>query len=162
LSEARRKCEEACQKLTARKLGENLPSAVKAFLAAGVTFFVDLTEERELKPYAEIAREEAEKVGMSTVHRRFPIRDAWVPTCECMRDILDAMTAAMDEGHVVYIHCYGGIGRTGTVAGCWLVEQGLTAGEALERIRHLRKGTTDGGIRSPENDTQKRFIEDWR
>ena len=37
-----------------------------------------------------------------------------------------------DEGlEPVYVHCWGGIGRTGTVVGCWLVRHGMTGDEAL-------------------------------
>ena len=37
-------------------------------------------------------------------------------------------------GRTVYLHCRGGIGRTGTVLGCYLVRQGQTAEEALASI----------------------------
>ena len=37
-----------------------------------------------------------------------------------MLAVLDAIDIALCEGHGVYIHCWGGVGRTGTVVGCWL------------------------------------------
>jgi protein-tyrosine phosphatase len=46
----------------------------------------------------------------------------------------------------------GRYGRTGTVVGCWLVEEGLTGDEALLRIAELRRATPDGHLRSPESD----------
>ena len=42
------------------------------------------------------------------------------------------------EGGTVYVHCWGGIGRTGTVVGCWLVRHGLDEGDAIARIAALR------------------------
>lgn len=32
--------------------------------------------------------------------------------------ILDAIDARLEAGKSVYVHCWGGIGRTDTVAGC--------------------------------------------
>lgn len=135
---------------------------LKAFLAAGVTFFVDLTEDGELRPYAPTLIEEAKALGVPIIHRRFGVKDGSIPSLEQMRDILGTIAAALADGHIVYFHCYGGIGRTGTVAGCWLVEQGMTPIEALTRLSVLRKDCPDGQIRSPENDTQKAFVEKWK
>ena len=39
------------------------------------------------------------------------------------------------QGQVLAVHCLGGIGRTGTVLAAWLVREGLTAVEALRRVR---------------------------
>ena len=135
---------------------------VKAFLSSGVTFFLDLTEDGELKPYVSALSDEAQRRGVAIIHRRFPVRDGGIPTLDQMRAILDTITTAIAEGHVVYFHCFGGIGRTGTVACCWLIEQGMTANEALTRLTEFRKHTPDGRIRSPENDMQKQFVEKWR
>ena len=73
-------------------------------------------------------------------YRPFPVRDMGVPTREVMADVLSTLRAELDEGRAVYVHCWGGIGRTGTVAGCWLVEEGHSAAEALARIAALRQG----------------------
>lgn len=135
---------------------------LQAFLGAGVTFFVDLTEDGELKPYAPTLIEEAKTLDTPVIHRRFAVKDGGIPSIQQMRDILDTIAAALRDGHIVYFHCYGGIGRTGTVAGCWIVEQGMTPNEALTRLSVLRKDCPDGRIRSPENDVQKVFVENWR
>ena len=34
----------------------------------------------------------------------------------------------------VYVHCWGGIGRTGTTVGCWFVRHGRTGDQALAEI----------------------------
>jgi protein-tyrosine phosphatase len=61
-----------------------------------------------------------------------------------------------------YVHCWGGIGRTGTVVGCWLVaREGLTTDAALQRIAELRKDTPDRGLGSPETKLQRRFVLQW-
>lgn len=82
---------------------------------AGVNAFVDLTEAGEsgLKPYAHMLADGA-------AHRRMAIRDAGVPrTAADMTAILDCIDGHLERGDVVYVHCWGGVGRTGTVVGCW-------------------------------------------
>ena len=48
-----------------------------------------------------------------------------------MRRIQDEIASALAAGRNVYIHCRAGIGRTGLVAGCFLVEQGRDGERAL-------------------------------
>ena len=51
-----------------------------------------------------------------------------------MRATLDAIYDAIGAGETLYLHCWGGVGRTDTVVGCLLCEQGLTAVGALDVI----------------------------
>jgi Polymorphic toxin system, DSP-PTPase phosphatase len=127
---------------------------LERFRAAGVTAFFDLTEEGELEPYEELV------AGWAT-HRRFPIRDFSCPSRGEMAAILDALDEAL-ERDVVYVHCWGGSGRTGTVIGCWLVRHGLDCEEALARIADLRRETAYGERRSPESDEQWAMVRSWR
>ena len=62
-----------------------------------------------------------------------------VPTIPHMTRILDEVDGALADGGSVYVHCWGGIGRTGTVVGCWLVRHGLDDGDAVARIAELRR-----------------------
>ncbi|MFO0758714.1 MAG: hypothetical protein U0359_19635 [Byssovorax sp.] len=129
---------------------------VRRLLQAGVTFFLDLTEATEpLRPYAHLAREEAEAMGIAVDHRRLPIRDLSVPTAAHLETILATIDERIGAGAVVYVHCWGGIGRTGTVVGCTFVRRGMSGEEALAHIEALRKDTPDGWKRSPETDDQR-------
>lgn len=130
---------------------------LEEFLAVGVREFVDLTEEGEygLAPYAPLLPAVAR-------HQRFPIPDMDVPTPAQMTAILDFIDAALATGRGVYVHCFGGVGRTGTVVGCWLVRRGLSAEQALARIAAWREGTPDGDRRSPETLEQRRFVQGWQ
>jgi protein-tyrosine phosphatase len=76
--------------------------------------------------------------------------------------ILNTLEAALQAGRGVYIHCYGGIGRTGTVVGCFLVRRGLSGEAALRQIAGWREGTPDGWKRSPETDEQREFVLNWK
>jgi len=62
----------------------------------------------------------------------------------------------------VYVHCWGGIGRTGTVVCCWLVERGLTGEQALVEIALLREGIKKRQITSPEMPGQQEFVKSWQ
>ena len=47
------------------------------------------------------------------------------------------MEILIGRGEVLAVHCLGGLGRTGTVLTAWLIREGLTAEEALRRVRLL-------------------------
>lgn len=118
---------------------------------AGVTFFLNLTETHELAPYDTDLTDSIE-------HHRFPIVDMDVPSPAQMCSILDTLDAALAAGHTAYVHCWGGIGRTGTVIGCWLVRHGMTGPAALDEIVRLRGGMTD----SPQTPAQFDMVRGWR
>ena len=126
-------------------------------VAAGVTAFIDLTESDEgLAPYAQLLD------GAS--HQRFPIRDVSVPgTPELTIAALDAIDQHLAEGRTVYVHCWGGVGRTGTIIGCWLARHGELGDAALERLGELWQANPKSCYRqSPETGEQRRYVRDWR
>ncbi len=131
---------------------------LKAFLDAGITAFIDLTEPKEMFPYASLFK------GMGVEYRRFPILDDHVPNDpRQMAEILDAIDAAMAAERKVYVHCQGGAGRTGTVVACWLQRHGRTPGEALRELRGFWR-TTDRSRRmrrSPSRPVQVAWVKDW-
>ena len=130
---------------------------------AGVVFFLDLTEAGEygLRPYRPLFREEAVAPGQAVDHCRMPIRDMDTPTPQEMVRILDTIDAQLAEGHTVYVHCFGGIGRTGTVVGCYLVRHGKSGREALDEIESLRRDVPAAWQRSPETEMQRQMVRAW-
>jgi len=136
---------------------------LRQLLAAGITYFLDLTEagEHGLNPYAALLEAEARVLGRTVEHHRMPIPDVSTPAKEQMARILDTIDAALAAGQIVYLHCYGGIGRTGTVVGCYLVRQGMDGEAALAHIARLRRGTPDSWKPSPETSEQHHMVRAW-
>lgn len=137
-----------------------------ALLTAGITTFIDLTEERDryrqLAPYSELLKRTAAKVGVRATHLRLPIDDTDVPPAWRMRVILDAIDTAVAAGEVAYIHCWGGVGRTGMVVGCLLREAGASTEAVLDELQALRAHTPRGQRRrSPENARQSEYVTGW-
>jgi len=138
-------------------------SRLRWLLEQGVTAWIDLTEEGSegLPAYDRMLAEEAAKSGISARYTRLSIEDFSTPTVEHMKRILDKLDALLDEGQMVYLHCYGGIGRTGTTVGCYLVRHGWKGEEAIRQINEWRKDIPSGWRRSPETEAQNRFVLDW-
>ena len=136
---------------------------LRHLLQAGVTFFLDLTQAGEygLQPYTPLLVEEAAALRREVKHQRMPIRDRGTPTQEEMVHILDTIDAVLEQGETAYVHCYGGIGRTGTVIGCYLVRHGMSGEEALAEIAHLRQVTPVDWVTSPETRAQRQMVWNW-
>ena len=133
-----------------------------AMVGAGVRCVVDLTDPSEdLPPYVDALRVAAQ--GAAIQCQRFPIEDFSVPEAPMMRRILDAIDASLNAGDTVYLHCHGGIGRTGTVVGCWLVERGFTPAQALALIaaKWQVMAKRHRSPESPETAEQREFIAAW-
>lgn len=131
------------------------PPILRSLMDAGVDCLIDLTEEGELEPYAQFLEGQE--------HLRFPIRDVSVPKCKQeMAAILDAIDARLEAGKSVYVHCWGGIGRTGTVAGCWLARHGED--NPLQKLQQFWQNSikANRGKQSPETGEQRRFVEHWK
>jgi len=136
---------------------------VDALIEAGFDTFIDLTHPNETVPYANILLEEANAHQMEVTHRRFPIGDFGLPTPGSMNAILERIEESLRAGRKIYLHCWGGIGRTGTTVGCYLVRQGKTAEEALDQLSMWWRGVpkSDYHPHSPETREQVNFIRLW-
>lgn len=132
---------------------------------AGVTHFIDLTfcegeHSDGLEPYEHLLGRLPN--GSSPAHSRYSIVDEDIPTPEFMAEILDAIDRLLDQGEVVYVHCWGGVGRTGTVVACHLINSGLDADDALQLVAQERKHLERGWRRSPETYDQEAFVRAWK
>lgn len=97
----------------------------------GVTVLVNLTE----SPMAEAV---LAPHGLRSYHLGIPDRGA--PPLLWAKLLLAKIEVMLREGEVVAVHCLAGLGRTGMVLAAWLVREGLTADEALRRLRTIDSG----------------------
>lgn len=62
--------------------------------------------------------------------------DPWKKECA-------ELLANLDSGKKMYVHCRGGLGRTGTLAARLLIEKGLLPEMAMEEVREARPGAIE-------------------
>lgn len=133
------------------------------FVDAGISYFIDLTRRNERPPYQDLLATMSTPEGKPCQYRNLPIPDFGVPTPSGMREIIDAIDRALAMGHKVYLHCWGGIGRTGLTIGCYLVDKGVDPDEALQELHRMYSDTEQARRRprSPETSQQLKFVHDW-
>ena len=135
---------------------------VKKLLRAGVTNYLDLTQSDELLPYEALLNREAELLGMVINYKRVPIKDQNITTSDEIAKCISFINESIESDNKVYIHCLRGLGRTGMIVGCFLVDKGLTGKEALKKITNLRKSVLNSFLPSPQNRRQSGVVENWK
>jgi hypothetical protein len=136
-----------------------------ALLDHGVEAFLNLMESdetghdgRPFAPYEPIARALAAERGLALEFGRLEIVDQRTPSVARMREILAWLDDRLARGRLCYVHCWGGRGRTGTVAGVHLIRRGLaTPANFADVIRDLRGSDVHRGP-APENALQRDFV----
>lgn len=136
---------------------EKTKDRLKKLLAAGIECFVDLTKPTELQRYDT-------HLPFYVEYTRKAIKDHGLPASrEQMVEILEHVSNAMRAGRPVYVHCRAGIGRTGTVIGCLLVERGLAGDAALTELNRLwqQSRRSKSWAYIPETDAQANYVREW-
>jgi hypothetical protein len=124
---------------------------------SGITYYLDLTEAKELPPYRHLLPANAK-------YFRAPIPDMDVPDVVGQMQLIQALiAAALARGDGVYVHCHAGIGRTGTTIGCFLVEQGLDGAAALKQLNKLWRQNLRAKTwpKVPQTSEQADYIQSW-
>jgi hypothetical protein len=138
---------------------------LQGLVDAGIQHVITLMEEGEssrFTPYMPELTALAAAHGTEVSSVRLPIRDVNIPSKEAMVGILDEIDLSMQVDQPVYVHCWGGRGRTGTVVGCYLARHGTAVGqEAIERINYLRRAVPASEFRSPETHEQCDMVRSW-
>ncbi len=131
---------------------------LESLLNARVSTFIDLTTDADgLAPYDGLLLETS---GGKAIRHSFPIADVGIPdTDRLTHAVLDLIDNRLAAGETVYVHCWGGVGRTDTIVGCWLARHGYHGDSALYRLSELWSSCPKSQRRdSPETEAQRSYI----
>jgi protein-tyrosine phosphatase len=115
----------------------DLAADLEAIRAANATHLVTLTTARELESLG-VADLLARAAALGLHTRHLPITDGRMPDAATAARTAADLAGLVRAGASIVVHCRGGLGRSGTLAALTLVELGLPADEALERVRRAR------------------------
>ena len=126
---------------------EDFEADLDAIVGFGAKRLVTLMEPHELAYIGIDPRRldtEAKARGLEWLH--LPIRNLGVPSIAWESNWLtagDLLRRELAAGGRFALHCYAGLGRTGTVAARMLVEHGTPPAEAINRVRSVRPGSIE-------------------
>ncbi len=148
---------------------EKAKKKLSALLSSGIRRVINLMQPDETDytgygfgNYEELLKDLAEKMNVAVAVSRFPVPDLGIPEREEMKAILDAIDTSFGQEQPIYVHCWGGIGRTGTVVGCFLLRHGLaTCENVFDILANLRAADPAAFRPSPETARQREFVQRW-
>lgn len=135
----------------------DLDADLATLVRLGVGTLILLVEDHELERWGDrdlVAR--AASRGLRVL--RWPVPDGSAPSPATMLEILGAVRDHRRGGHVA-VACMGGVGRTGTVAACALVQAGWPAADAIAEVRRVRHPMA---VETSEQEAFVRSFEDDR
>ena len=140
------------------KNGEFAKHKIEQMYHFGIRHFIDLTEEGELRPYNHL-------LPNDTTYTRFPIVDCGAPkNIESVQRLLLRIEELKKMEGYVYVHCWGGVGRTGTIVACYL-SQNWEEPELNHTLEVLRRNFSEmpksAYRKTPETKEQIDFIEQF-
>lgn len=124
---------------------------VTTIISYGVTTFIDLTAPGECVAYTHL-------LPFGINYLNIPIPDFSVPDRPTVTAVLDSIDHIIRRGGGIYLHCHAGIGRTGTIVGCWLMRHQQEGRNVISTISQLRGDM----IPSPETSAQRDFVQNWQ
>ncbi len=117
--------------------GASLPWGIddlKYWWRQGIRAVVILLEEYEM----DLTIDDYKEVGFEVLWK--PIRDMTAPSIDTLISIVEWIDRKIKENKPVLVHCFGGLGRTGTVLAAYLVYKNMEPTKAIEYIRSIRPG----------------------
>jgi atypical dual specificity phosphatase len=111
-------------------LGSSNPTSAELgnLYSEGFRTIISLLDEKQQPPNYDVR--EIERIGFKRYS--IPIKDGTAPTLPKFKTFLKIIQASKDK---ILIHCQGGAGRTGTMAAAYWMKKGLSAKEAIEKVR---------------------------
>ena len=142
---------------------------LEGLIQSGIRHVISLLEPQEydrpdepFAPYVDHMESIAERMKISVTFDQISIKDYSIPTERQMVRILNQIDMCIKYDKPVYVHCWGGKGRTGTVVGCYLARHGFATGnDVLQMIKELRKNTEYSSEPSPETREQIKMVINW-
>lgn len=131
----------------------DLQTDLQAIQHAGADLLVNLMEPHEMRAWQmHNYHAEAARLGLSVTHS--PIRDVNTPdNLSTFSALVQDLYARVQRGETIVVHCLGGLGRSGTLAACLLVKDGLNAQDAMQLVKKCRPGAIQG--------QQDKFVETY-
>jgi protein-tyrosine phosphatase len=103
-----------------------------------VAVLVTLLEQQEIAALGELGAE-ARRAGLEWIH--FPIGDVSIPRdADAAVRLVARILRDLEQGRNVVVHCWGGLGRAGTIAAACLVARGMAPSRAIATVRRTRPG----------------------
>ena len=93
------------------------------------------------------------KAGMGFISHE--IADRGLPSEPSFKELVESLYLKLNQGESVAIHCRAGIGRTGVLASCLLIRNGVNPEMAIEQVSAAR------GVKIPDTREQVRFIHNF-
>jgi protein-tyrosine phosphatase len=131
--------------------GQRLTDDLTALRGRGVDTLVCALSEQE-RQWLDMTRQPAICVQIGLAYLGFPIPDFGVPDPVELRRLAARLADEVRGGRFVVVHCLGGIGRSGVIAGATLIALGAGAEQAMELVTKAR------GVPAPETAEQRDLL----
>ncbi len=133
--------------------GDWLSDDIGSWQQAGIQTVVSaLTPEEEQELDLTNERTAVEARGLRFLSLPIPDRDV-PPSRAAVIAVAATVKHDLRSGKKVLIHCRQGIGRSGIIAACLLIDSGVPVEEALQTLSSKR------GLPVPETEEQRRWLE---
>jgi hypothetical protein len=134
-----------------RDRGRDLDTDLTRLRSEGVTRVLSLLTDSELD-WAGVPDLGPRTHAAGLTYRRFPVPDQGIPEVADALELVRWCGEATERRETVVLTCMGGLGRSGTVAACFLVNAGMAPDAAIAAVRAAR------GARAIETIAQEDFI----